>query len=159
VAPWATRPGTRAHIAEYTSAAPGPVLGRGGQHGHRQPLPVLNLPLEGVVASILRVPQHVPATLALLLCLAGAYSLNNGGLDLWMLVVFGVFGYGLRTLRRSLFIARGDWTVITGRSLTRGLLVLGLLVLGLLARALPPFTRLARRAHQRAPEPAGAVRS
>ena len=47
---------------------------------------------------MLRLPQHVLATLVLLLCLVGAYSLNNSRLDLWVLVVFGIFGYGLRKL-------------------------------------------------------------
>ena len=33
-----------------------------------------------------------------MLCLVGAYSLNNSQLDLWILVGFGIFGYGLRKL-------------------------------------------------------------
>ena len=48
---------------------------------------VLNLPLVGLFVSVLRLPQHVLATLVLLLCLVGAYSLNNSQLDLWVLVV------------------------------------------------------------------------
>ena len=50
---------------------------------------ILNLPLVGLFVSVLRLPQHVLATLVLLLCLVGAYSLNNSQLDLWVLVVFG----------------------------------------------------------------------
>ena len=45
---------------------------------------VLNLPLVGLFVSVLRLPQHVLATLVLLLCLVGAYSLNNSQLDLWV---------------------------------------------------------------------------
>ena len=59
---------------------------------------ILNLPLVGVFVSVLRLPQHVLATMVLLLCLVGAYSLNNSQLDLWVLVGFGIFGYGLRKL-------------------------------------------------------------
>ena len=59
---------------------------------------ILNLPLVGLFVSVLRLPQHVLATLILLLCLVGAYSLNNSQLDLWVLVGFGIFGYGLRKL-------------------------------------------------------------
>ena len=121
---------------------------------------ILNLPLVGLFVSVLRLPQHVLATLVLLLCLVGAYSLNNSQLDLWVLVVFGIFGYGLRklsidpsplvvalvlgplmekTLRQSLFMARGDWLQIVGRPLT-----LALLLLGALALIAPLIARLLR---------------
>ncbi|MEK7839213.1 MAG: tripartite tricarboxylate transporter permease, partial [candidate division NC10 bacterium] len=46
---------------------------------------ILNLPLVGVFVSILRLPQYVLSTLVLLLCLVGAFSLNNSPLDLWVL--------------------------------------------------------------------------
>jgi putative tricarboxylic transport membrane protein len=91
----------------------------------------------------------------------GAYSLNNSQLDLWVLVVFGIFGYGLRklavdpsplvvalvlgpmmekTLRQSLFMARGEWLTLLGRPIA-----LTLLLVGALALALPPLFKLARR--------------
>ena len=122
---------------------------------------ILNLPLVGLFVSVLRLPQHVLATIVLLLCLIGAYSLNNSQLDLWVLVVFGLFGYGLRklaidpsplvvalvlgplmekTLRQSLFMARGSWLEIVSRPLT-----LTLLLLGILALTGPPLMRLLRR--------------
>jgi putative tricarboxylic transport membrane protein len=121
---------------------------------------ILNLPLVGLFVSVLRMPQHVLATLVLLLCLVGAYSLNNSQLDLWVLVVFGLFGYGLRklaidpsplvvalvlgpimekTLRQALFMERGDVLSLVGRPLTATLLGLGLLAL-----VGPPLTRLLR---------------
>jgi putative tricarboxylic transport membrane protein len=46
---------------------------------------VLNLPLVGVFVSVLRLPQHLLSTLVLLLCLVGAWALNNSALDLWVL--------------------------------------------------------------------------
>jgi putative tricarboxylic transport membrane protein len=122
---------------------------------------VLNLPLVGLFVSVLRLPQHVLATLVLLLCLVGAFSLNNSPLDLWVLVVFGIFGYALRklaidasplvvalvlgplmekTLRQTLFMARGDWTDLFLRPLS-----VALLLLGLLALVGPPLLRLVRR--------------
>jgi putative tricarboxylic transport membrane protein len=121
----------------------------------------LNLPLVGLFVSVLRMPQHVLATLVLLLCLVGAYSLNNSQLDLWVLVAFGIFGYGLRklaidpsplvvalvlgplmekTLRQTLFMERGDVFGMLGRPLT-----LILLLIGILAVAAPPLARLLRR--------------
>jgi putative tricarboxylic transport membrane protein len=107
---------------------------------------ILNLPLVGLFVSVLRLPQHVLATLILLLCLVGAYSLNNSQLDLWVLVGFGIFGYGLRklaldpsplvvalvlgpmmekTLRQSLFMMRGSFVDILSRPITMTLLLLG----------------------------------
>src|SRR6185295_1118664 len=59
---------------------------------------ILNLPLVGVFVTVLRLPQHILATLVLLLCLVGAFSLSNSFLDLWVLVIFGVIGYALRKL-------------------------------------------------------------
>ncbi|HUF91944.1 MAG TPA: tripartite tricarboxylate transporter permease, partial [Candidatus Limnocylindria bacterium] len=99
---------------------------------------VLNLPLIGVFVSILRLPQHVLSTLVLLLCLVGAWSLNNSLLDLWVLVLFGLIGYGLRklavdpaplivalvlgpfmenSLRQTLFMAHGEWRLLVFRPL------------------------------------------
>ena len=121
---------------------------------------ILNLPLVGVFVSVLRLPQHVLATLVLLLCLVGAFSLSNSYLDLWVLVVFGVFGYALRklrvdpsplvvalvlgpmmekTLRQALFITRGSVVDLVARPLTAAILILA-------AAALfgPPLVRLLR---------------
>ncbi|HEY7870988.1 MAG TPA: tripartite tricarboxylate transporter permease, partial [Methylomirabilota bacterium] len=121
---------------------------------------ILNLPLVGVFVSVLRLPQHMLATLVLLLCLVGAYSLNNSQLDLWVLVGFGLFGYALRklaidpsplvvalvlgpmmekTLRQSLFMSRGDVLEMLSRPLT-----LTLLLLGLAAVVAPVVTRWVR---------------
>jgi putative tricarboxylic transport membrane protein len=133
---------------------------------------ILNLPLVGLFVSVLRLPQHVLAALVLLLCLVGAYSLNNSPLDLWVLVVFGIFGYGLRklaidpsplvvalvlgplmekTLRQALFMERGNFFAMLGRPLTLALVLIGVLaVLG------PPIVRLLRRSA--APALSGAAR-
>jgi putative tricarboxylic transport membrane protein len=121
---------------------------------------ILNLPLVGLFVSVLRMPQHVLATLVLLLCLVGAYSLNNSLLDLWVLVGFGIFGYGLRklaidpsplivamvlgplmekTLRQALFMERGNVLALLGRPLTVALLLIGAVVL-----VAPPLVRLLR---------------
>src|SRR5688572_1594601 len=129
---------------------------------------ILNLPMVGLFVSVLRLPQHVLATLVLLLCLVGAYSLNNSQLDLWVLVLFGVFGYGLRklaidpsplvvalvlgplmekSLRQALSMERGDLLVLVTRPLT-----LGILLVPVLALLVPPVLRLRRR-----PRPATAT--
>jgi putative tricarboxylic transport membrane protein len=122
---------------------------------------ILNLPLVGLFVSVLRLPQHILATLVLLLCLVGAFSLSNSHLDLWILVVFGIFGYALRklrvdasplvvalvlgpmmekTLRQSLFITQGSVLALLARPLT-----LAILLIPVLAFAVPPTLRLLRR--------------
>ncbi|HLD77631.1 MAG TPA: tripartite tricarboxylate transporter permease, partial [archaeon] len=108
-----------------------------------------------VFVSILRLPQHVLSTLVLLLCLVGAYSLNNSPLDLWVLVGMGIVGWAFRklaidpaplivalvlgpfmenTLRQTLFMAHGDWRLLVFRPLSLALLLIGVLVL-----AAPPL--------------------
>ena len=111
---------------------------------------ILNLPLVRIFVSILQLPQHILAAVVLLLCLVGAYSLNNSLLDLWVLAVMGAVGYWFRrigvdpaplvvalvlgpllekTLRQALFMANGDWTYLLFRPLTAGLLLTVVLVL------------------------------
>ena len=118
---------------------------------------ILNLPLVGVFASILRLPQYLLMGLILLLCLVGTYGVNNSFLDLYILVGMGVVGYVLRklkfemapiilplvlgpmlerTLRQSLFLTRGDVGMIVGRPITAVLLSAGLVAL-----VLPLFLR------------------
>jgi putative tricarboxylic transport membrane protein len=122
---------------------------------------VLNLPLVGLFVSVLRLPQHVLATLVLMLCLVGAFSLNNSYLDLWVLAIFGVFGYALRkmgvdasplvvalvlgpmmekTLRQALFLTRGSVVELVARPLTAAILVITLV-----AFLAPLVVRLVRR--------------
>jgi putative tricarboxylic transport membrane protein len=129
---------------------------------------ILNVPLVGLFVSVLRLPQHVLATLVLLLCLVGAYSLSNSFLDLWILVIFGVFGYALRklrvdpsplvvalvlgpmmekTLRQSLFLTRGNMIELVSRPLTAAILLVPLAAL----LGPPLFRRLRRREPQVSP--------
>jgi len=111
---------------------------------------ILNLPLVGVFASILNLPQPLLLGLILLLCLVGTFSVNNSLLDIYILIGMGGAGYILRklrfdlapvilalvlgpmlekTLRQSLFLARGDIRVIVTRPITAFLLLMGLAVI------------------------------
>jgi putative tricarboxylic transport membrane protein len=119
--------------------------------------------------TVLRLPQHILATLVLLLCLVGAFSLSNSFLDLWVLVIFGVLGYALRklrvdpspmvvalvlgpmmekTLRQALFLTRGSVVDLVARPLSATILLLA-------AAALlgPPLARLVRRGRAAQPLP------
>lgn len=121
---------------------------------------VLNLPLVGLWVSVLRLPQSVLLAVITVIMFVGAYSVRNSLLDLGVLVIAGVVGYCLRklqfdlaplvlalvlgpflerSLRQSLFLARGDLGVFVSSPITITLLVGLLLVV-----VLPPVLGLVR---------------
>ena len=121
--------GIAARPAADQPAARG-VLGRGGQHVRGQLHPPRSSTCRWSASS--SACCGCPSTCWPRWCCccawSGAYSLNNSQLDLWVLVAFGIFGYGLRklaidpsplvvalvlgpimekTLRQTLFMERG----------------------------------------------------
>ncbi len=111
---------------------------------------ILNLPLVGVFASILRLPQHLLMGFILILCLVGTYSVNNSFLDIYILIGMGVIGYVLRKLNfnlapvllglvlgpmfekalcQSLIMYRGDAWAMISRPLTAALLLIGVVII------------------------------
>lgn len=100
---------------------------------------ILNLPLVHIFVSILKLPQHVLASLVLLFCLVGVYSLNNSIFDVWVMIIMGAVGFLFRklmidpaplviaivlgpimekSLRQSFFMANGDPLYLLGRPIT-----------------------------------------
>jgi putative tricarboxylic transport membrane protein len=100
---------------------------------------LLNLPLVGLFASILRVPQGILLPLVTLFCFIGAYSLNNSLVDVGIMIAFGIFGYFLRktnydpaplilgmilgpmmerALRQSLLMSRGSPEIFIDRPIS-----------------------------------------
>jgi putative tricarboxylic transport membrane protein len=59
---------------------------------------ILNLPMVGLWVQLLRIPYAVMFPVIMLLALVGAYSANRNFFDLWVMLVFGVFGWFLRKL-------------------------------------------------------------
>ncbi len=57
---------------------------------------VLNLPLIGLFVRILRVPDVYLLPLIVLFTMVGAYSVGNSLVDVWVMVVFGLFGFACR---------------------------------------------------------------
>ena len=125
---------------------------------------ILNLPLVGVFASILRLPQHLLMGFILLLCLVGTYSVNNSFLDLYILIGMGMVGYILRklkfdmaplilalvlgpmmekSLRQSLFMARGNVGELLSRPIPAILLSIALAVI-----VLPPLLRRMKKSFE-----------
>jgi putative tricarboxylic transport membrane protein len=63
---------------------------------------LLNLPLVGLWAQLLRVPYWVLFPIVLLLSVVGTYSANKNVFDLWIMLGFGILGYVLNKLAYDL---------------------------------------------------------
>jgi len=111
---------------------------------------VLNLPLIPLWASIMRVPHAVMMAVILAFCVLGAYTLENNVFDIWVLLAAGIVGYLMRrldfpiapliltavlgplieqSLRQSLEMSRGDFSILFTRPLALALIVSAALVM------------------------------
>ena len=59
-------------------------------------LVILNLPLVGLFASLLRVPYRILLPLIVLFTALGAYAIGNNVSDMWIMIAFGVLGFFLQ---------------------------------------------------------------
>jgi putative tricarboxylic transport membrane protein len=103
----------------------------------------LNLPLIGFWVRMLKVPYRYLAVVVVVICVIGAYSVNNSTWDVGMMVFFGVVGYLLRkfafpaspfilamilgpmlekTLQQSLIASGGDFLTFVNRPISASLL-------------------------------------
>lgn len=57
---------------------------------------ILNVPLIGLLVKILRVPDYIMAPIITIVCLTGAYSLNNDPSSILIVSIFGLIGYLMR---------------------------------------------------------------
>jgi TctA family transporter len=85
----------------------------------------------------------------LVFCCIGLYTLNNNNFDVYMAVIFGLFGYVFyklkcepaplllgfilgpmmeENLRRALLLSRGDWSAFVTRPLSAALLIAAVLM-------------------------------
>ena len=106
-------------------------------------LVILNLPLVGLWASILRIPYGILLPFIVMFTIIGTYAINNNPFDLWLLIVFGVLGYFMRkfdypaapvvlalvlgpqmetNFRRALTISQGDLGVFVAHPIAAVLL-------------------------------------
>jgi putative tricarboxylic transport membrane protein len=111
---------------------------------------VLNLPLVGMWASLLRVPYKILMPLIVTLSAVGVFATDNNVFDMWVMFAFGVIGYlmrklefpaapavlGLvlgplveRSLRQSLTISHGDLSIFFTRPISAVLTICALLSL------------------------------
>ncbi|MBI5968551.1 MAG: tripartite tricarboxylate transporter permease [Deltaproteobacteria bacterium] len=119
---------------------------------------ILNLPLVGVFASITRVRPAIVNPIVLILCVIGAYAVNNSMFDVWVMWAFGLLGFFMRRLgfeaaplvlglvlgkmlensfRQSMVILEGDIWGFWARPISSTLMVLAILAL-----VMPPVIRL-----------------
>jgi putative tricarboxylic transport membrane protein len=111
---------------------------------------ILNLPLIGMWASMLRIPYKILMPLIVTLSAVGVFATDNNVFDVWVMLAFGIIGYlmrklefpaapavlGLvlgplleRSLRQSLTISHGDLSIFVTRPISAVLIALALLSL------------------------------
>jgi putative tricarboxylic transport membrane protein len=119
----------------------------------------LNLPLVGLFVNLLRIPYAYLYPLIIMFCVIGVYEVNNSIVDVWIMLIMGVVGYGLKkfgfdpaplvlglviapifemSLRQSLIMSAGSWEIFLQRPIALVLLLvcLGLLLLSALTAVL-----------------------
>ena len=112
----------------------------------------LNLPLVGVFVNLLRIPYAYLYPMIIMFCVIGVYEVNHSIVDVWIMLIMGVLGYGMKkfgfdpaplvlglvispifemSLRQSLIMSDGAWLIFVQRPVALTLLALsaGLLVL------------------------------
>jgi len=124
---------------------------------------ILNLPLVGLWAKLLRIPFGYLCVGVLIFCIIGSYSLKQTMFDVWVMLGFGVIGYILRkldfplapailalilgpmmekSLRTTLEISGGSFAIFLERPVALALLAIPLLVLGALLFRPRTFAKL-----------------
>jgi putative tricarboxylic transport membrane protein len=112
----------------------------------------LNLPLVGVFVNVLRIPYAYLYALVIMFCIVGVYAVNNSVVDVWIMLAMGALGYLMRkvaldpaplvlglvispifemSLRQSLIMSNGNWTIFFTRPIALALLAIAALLLGL----------------------------
>ena len=111
---------------------------------------VLNLPLIGLWVQVLRVPYYLLYPLIILFCMIGSYSIGNNTGDVLLMLIFGIVGYLMRkfsydapplvlalvlggelesSLRQSLMLSRGNFSIFVSRPLSLSFLIVAALLL------------------------------
>jgi putative tricarboxylic transport membrane protein len=117
----------------------------------------LNLPLVGVFVNVLRIPYAYLYPLVIVFCIIGVYEVNHSIVDVWIMLIMGIAGYLLRkfgldpaplvlglvisptlemSLRQSLIMSNGNWTIFFQRGIALVLLGLCFALLALAALSL-----------------------
>jgi putative tricarboxylic transport membrane protein len=127
---------------------------------------LLNLPLVGLFVNLLRIPYAYLYPLIIMFCVIGVYEVNHSIVDVWIMLIMGVVGYGLKkfgldpaplvlglviapifemSLRQSLIMSDGTWLIFLQRPIAVTLLAICATLLALAA-----WSAIARRRDWRA---------
>src|SRR5499425_1951539 len=106
----------------------------------------LNLPLVGIFVNVLRIPYTYLYPLVIMFCIIGVYEVSHSIVDVWIMLIMGALGYALRkfgfdpaplvlglviapifemSLRQSLIMSNGNWTIFFYRPIALVLIVIG----------------------------------
>src|SRR5258708_2712318 len=117
----------------------------------------LNLPLVGIFVNVLRIPYAYLYPLVIMFCIIGVYEVSHSIVDVWIMLLIGIIGYGLRkfgfdpaplvlglviaptfemSLRQSLIMSHGNWAIFLQRPISLTLLVVCAALLALAALSL-----------------------
>lgn len=123
---------------------------------------ILNLPLVGVWVKMLKIPYSILFAVILAFMVIGAYGVENSVFDVFIMLLFGVLGYLFkkfdfpmapmiltlilgptmeRSLRRSMEMSQGDFSILFASPIAAGLLIASLIVLITSALRVFPGTR------------------
>jgi putative tricarboxylic transport membrane protein len=110
---------------------------------------ILNLPLVGIWIQILKIPYRVLFPILFLLCLVGVYSVNHSTFDIYVMILFGIFGYILKrydyegspfilgfvlaplletNFRQSLMMSDGSFMIFLNRPISLGISIVMLIL-------------------------------
>jgi putative tricarboxylic transport membrane protein len=110
----------------------------------------LNLPLVGLFVHLLRIPYAYLYPLIIMFCVIGVYEVAHSIVDVWIMLIMGGVGYGLKkfgfdpaplvlglviapifemSLRQSLIMSDGNWTIFVMRPIAATLVVVCILLL------------------------------
>lgn len=125
---------------------------------------IFNLPLIPYISKILKIPRSMLIALVIVFCLIGVYSLSFNTFDLYLLLIFGIFGYFMKvlnfpappfilafilggmmeqSLRKAMTISNGSLSIFMERPISLVLVIAAILVLGV-----PPLFKLVRKKSQ-----------
>ncbi|TMJ73420.1 MAG: tripartite tricarboxylate transporter permease [Alphaproteobacteria bacterium] len=114
----------------------------------------LNLPFVGLFVSVLRIPYAYLYPLIVMFCIIGVYEVSHSIVDVWIMLIMGGVGYVLRkldfdpaplvlglviapifelSLRQSLVMSNGDWSIFFRRPISATLLAICLALLAVSA--------------------------
>jgi len=123
-------------------------------------LVILNLPLIGIWVKLLSVPYRFLFPAIMAFCAVGVYTLSNNTFDVYCAAAFAIIGFLFHklgfepaplilgfilgpmmeeNLRRSLLMARGDWSIFISRPLAATMIALAILLM--IAIMLPAISK------------------